>query len=79
MATVNDLINQLNKVKNKEQTVIFQYYLAEHFELDGEEPTAEQFDEAADNLDDNSLWDEAGETINDYICGIMTSQKEDSE
>ena len=45
MATVQNLIDQLNKIEDKEQSVIFQYFLAEHFEFDDKgTPTAEQFD-----------------------------------
>jgi hypothetical protein len=78
MATVQNLIDQLNKIDDKEQSIMFQYYLAEHFDLDGETPTSEQFDQTADDLDDESLWTEAQETINDYLCGIMTNDKENN-
>lgn len=72
MATVKSLIEQLEKIEDKEQSVIFQYYLAEHFEFEDKgTPTAEQFDEVADELDDESLWEESAETVNDYLFGIM--------
>jgi hypothetical protein len=72
MATVKSLIEQLEKIEDKEQSVIFQYYLAEHFEFEDKgTPTAEQFDEATDDLDDESLWEESAETVNDYLFGIM--------
>jgi hypothetical protein len=77
--TVQELIGFLNEVEDKSQPIIYTYYLAEHFDLDGEQPTLEQFTKTADDLNDLSLWDEAGETINDYICGIMYREKEDSE
>jgi hypothetical protein len=77
MATIQTLIDQLQEIKDKDQTVIFQYFLAEHFELDGEEPTAAQFDRVANDLDDNALWDDPAETINDYLCGLMMSERED--
>lgn len=78
MATVQNLIDQLNKIENKEQSVIFQYYLAEHFEFEDKgTPTAEQFDEATDDLDDNSLWDDSAETINDYLFGLMNTDEEE--
>lgn len=80
MATIQNLIDQLNKIENKEQSVIFQYYLAEHFEFEDKgTPTAEQFDEAVDDLDDESLWEESAETINDYLYGAMASQDEEEE
>lgn len=78
MATVQNLINQLNKIDDKEQSVMFQYFLAEHFDLDGDTPTAEQFDQVADDLDHESLWQEACDTINDYLCGIMTNEQENN-
>lgn len=76
MATVKQLIDQLNDIKDKNQTVMFQYYLAEHFDLDGENPTPAQFDRAFEDLDDYSLWDDAQETVNDYLCGMMITDKE---
>ena len=80
MATVRELIEQLQKIEDQDQTVIFQYYLAEHFEFDlGGSPTAEQFDQAAEDLDDESLWDDAAETINDYLFGLMDDEDEEDE
>jgi hypothetical protein len=75
MATVKQLIEQLQEIEDKDQTVMFQYFLAEHFDLDGDSPTAEQFDQAFEDLDDYSLWDDAAETINDYLCGLMTRER----
>jgi hypothetical protein len=81
MATVKDLIQQLNEIEDKEQSIIFQYFLAEHFEFsDGTpSPTAEQFDEAVDDLDDESLWEEAHETVNDYLYGLASNDEADDE
>jgi hypothetical protein len=80
MATVQNLIDQLNKIENKEQSVIFQYFLAEHFEFeDIGAPTEEQFDEATEDLNHSSLWDESAETINDYLYGVMTKNEEEEE
>lgn len=80
MATVQNLIDQLNKIENKEQSVIFQYYLAEHFEFEDKgTPTAEQFDEATDALDDESLWDDSAETVSDYLYGIVNNGEKDEE
>jgi hypothetical protein len=82
MTTVANLIAQLSEIENKEQPIIFQYFLAEHFEFSdlGEvrQPTLEQFDQVADALDHESLWDEARETINDYAYGICESENEES-
>jgi hypothetical protein len=80
MATVQNLIDQLNQIDDKEQSVIFQYYLAEHFEFEDKgNPTAEQFDEVADDLDDESLWEDSAETINDYLFGIMNKDEDEEE
>jgi hypothetical protein len=78
MATVKDLIEQLSEIENKDQSIIFQYFLAEHFEFsDGTpSPTAEQFDKVAEDLDHESLWDDAHETVNDYAYGICESENE---
>jgi hypothetical protein len=81
MASIQDLIDQLNQIDDKDQSIMFQYYLAEHFEFsDGTpSPTAEQFDQAVDDLDDESLWEDAHETINDYLYGICESDNEQEE
>jgi hypothetical protein len=83
MATVKDLISQLEHIEDKDQSIIFQYFLAEHFEFSdlGEvrQPTAEQFDQVAEDLDHESLWDDARETVNDYAYGIVSSEDEDEE
>lgn len=82
MATVKDLIDQLEQIEDKGQPVIFQYFLAEHFGSKwGEKytPTTEQFYQVADNLDDESLWEEAYETVNDYVHGIVSSEDDDEE
>ena len=81
MASIQDLIDQLNQIDDKDQSIMFQYYLAEHFEFsDGTpSPTAEQFDQVVDDLDDESLWAEAHETINDYLYGICESENEQEE
>ena len=80
MATVKDLISQLEQIEDKEQSVIFQYFLAEHLEyadLDVvRQPTAEEFDQAVEALDDSSLWDDPAETINDYVFGLMSRNNE---
>jgi hypothetical protein len=81
MATVQNLIDQLIQIEDKEQSVIFQYFLAEHFEyadLDVvRQPTAEEFDQAVDDLDDSSLWDDPADTINDYVFGLMSKNNEE--
>jgi hypothetical protein len=83
MATVKDLISQLEQIEDRDQSIIFQYFLAEHFEFSdlGEvrQPTAEQFDQVVDALDHESLWDDARETINDYAYGVVSEDDEEKE
>lgn len=78
MITIKELIEQLQEIENKDQTVIAQYFLAEHFEFDGESPTAAQFDKAAEDLGHNALWDDPAETLNDYLCGLMFAEREEN-
>lgn len=78
MATIKELIEQLNEIEDKDQTVIAQYFLAEHFDLDGESPTAAQFDQAAEDLGHSELWDDPAETLNDYLCGLMFAEREEN-
>lgn len=60
--TVQELIDYLTEIENKKQPVIYQYYLAEHFEM-----TPKKFEKVADELDCNELWTEAHDTLKDYI------------
>jgi hypothetical protein len=60
--TVKELIKYLQTVENQDQPVIYQYYLAEHFEV-----SDKKFSKAVDDLDDESLWDEAYQTLKDYL------------
>jgi hypothetical protein len=60
--TVKELIKYLSTIENQEQPVIYQYYLAEHFEV-----SDKKFGKAVNDLDHESLWDEAYETLNDYL------------
>jgi hypothetical protein len=76
MATVQELINQLNKVENKEQTIVFQYWLAEHFD---EEPTEERFYEASEALWADSLWQEALETLTEEVASVIARDSEEKE
>lgn len=67
MATsVQELINYLNDIEDKNQPVIYQYYLADHFGTDVEtfEKVAEDFDSAMPNDRDNH--DAVAEAIADY-------------
>ena len=73
MATIQRLIDQLNEVEDKEQPLVFQYYLKEHFDylLEDQDQTV------ADNA-----WDLACErTMSDddwYNMDVVSSNVLDS-
>jgi hypothetical protein len=81
MASVSDLIAQLNTIEDKEQPVIFQYWLAEDFEFyDGTgAPTQEQFDIVADDLHPDHLWEDARVSIVDALNDLLEDEDEDGE
>lgn len=60
--TVKELIEYLKDIENQNQPVIYQYYLAEHFEV-----SDKKFKKAVEDLDHESLWSEAYETLKDYL------------
>lgn len=76
MTTIRELIEQLQEIENKDQTVIAQYFLADHFDLDEQSPTPAQFDQAARDLGHSALWDDPCDTLNDYLCGQMTRERD---
>jgi len=51
MTTVRELIKHLQEIDNPDQAIIYQYYLAEHFEVDTEvfENVAKIFDSCLPN------------------------------
>lgn len=72
MATVKDLIKQLEEIENKEQPILFQYYIAEHFidpnTDDNLEPDV--FEKVLDEIDTDYIWDdvfeEVAKAVNEY-------------
>jgi hypothetical protein len=70
--TVQELINYLNDIKDKEQPVIYQYFLAEHFSA-----TPAQFESAVESLDCEELWDDAHDTVREYITGEQEDEDEE--
>ena len=66
MATVKQLIEQLNEIENKDQTVAFQYYLSNDFaHLFHDEPDvaeADVFSEAVE-LSEDYLWDHTYDSL----------------
>lgn len=86
MATVKQLIEQLNEIENKDQTVAFQYYLADDFEhlfRDNPELVRDDvFTEAVDVCDDylwDRTWDDLAGEISDEIERLAPSDEEDAE
>jgi hypothetical protein len=77
MATIKQLIKQLQEIEDKDQTIIYQYFLADHFDLDGESPTARQFDQVAREMDPFAIWDDPANTLNDEICSLMFREREE--
>jgi hypothetical protein len=76
MATVQNLIDQLSKVEDKEQTIVFQYWLAEHFDP---QPTDEQFYEASEALWADALWQEALETLTEEVASVIAKESGEEE
>jgi hypothetical protein len=79
MTTVRQLVEQLQEIPDQDQTVIAQYFLAEHFDYalhqGNTQATAEEFDRAAENLDPGFLWDKAAEIVNDELMEQINNRK----
>jgi hypothetical protein len=71
--TVQELINDLQEIEDKNQPIIFQYYIAEHF-IDPEtndnlEP--ERFEKVADEMNEKDyLWDDIFEEIAEAVNSL---------
>jgi len=80
MTTVKQLIEQLQEIPDQDQTVIAQYFLAEHFDYalhQGDtQATAEEFDKAAENIDIGDLWACPADTLNDVLMAIINEREE---
>jgi len=73
MATsVQELIDYLKDIEDKEQPVIYQYFLAEHFSA-----TPAQFDSAVESLDCEDLWYDAHATVREYITGEQDDENDE--
>lgn len=75
--TVRQLIQELQKIDNQDQAVIYQYFLTEHFEFDQVEATAEQFERVAEDLSINELWEDPAQIINDYLWNVVMNEQEE--
>ena len=64
--TVQELIDHLERIKDKKQPIVYQYYLAEHFDTD-----IESFAEASAYhfKYDRGIWDEAYSSLEEFLGG----------
>lgn len=74
MATVKELIKYLEEIPNKEQPIIYQYYIAEHFDT-----TAEVLETAIEDLDCDELWIDAYRTLEEYIESVEREGEEEDD
>jgi predicted RNA-binding protein with EMAP domain len=67
--TVQKLIEKLNEIENKDQAIIYAYFLAEDFEygLGDVHPTAEEFATVAKEEGSSWFFEEAAEHINNAV------------
>jgi hypothetical protein len=84
MATIKQLIEQLQQVEDQDQQVIFQYYTKENFEYgdDETEVSDEVFEEAVDWAEKVNVWEDAFAYLNDHIydkANASTDEDEDED
>ena len=72
MTTIQELINELQKIEDKQQPVISKFYIAEHFIYNDENITVEQFTKAIENLDTSSLFDDISEELSIELDSLLT-------
>jgi hypothetical protein len=80
--TVRELIAELSAIENQDQPIMFEGYLAEHFEFaDGTpSPTPKQFGEIIDNLVPNmfgGVYAELDEAVYDYMLDFTCNECQD--
>ena len=75
MTTIKELIEQLETIENKDQKVVFKYYIAQHFidtrTDDNMEP--EVFEKVAANADEMQtyMWDDADDFMSRAVDDII--------
>jgi hypothetical protein len=71
MTTIKELIKQLEEIEDKDQAVIWQYYIAEHFEYNLDtgnvSPTLKEFESVAEKTESWTLWEDTAQEINDLL------------
>jgi hypothetical protein len=75
MTTVKQLIEQLQEIPDQDQTIIAQYFLAEHFWMDDEQPTPAEFERVAEDGETKYIWESAAEHINDNLAALVYNRK----
>jgi elongation factor P hydroxylase len=84
MTTVRQLIQQLEEIEDKDQAIIWQYYIAEHFEYNLDtgnvSPTLKEFESVAKKTESWTLWEDTAQDINDLLYDeIAKRENADSE
>ena len=78
MTTVQQLIEQLEQIEDKNQPIIWQYYTAEHFcfDLDGPQTmaTKEEFARVAEKMDSFTIWEDTAQEVNDLVFEEITKR-----
>ena len=71
--TARELIEILQKYTQPDEIIIWQYYTAEHFGYDENQPapTQKQFAKIADKVERWELWTEPQETISNAIYELQ--------
>jgi hypothetical protein len=75
--TARELIEILQKYTKPDEVIIWQYYTAEHFDYDENQPapTQKQFAKIADRVERWELWTEALEGIQEAIYELQQKGK----
>lgn len=78
MTTVKNLIEQLQKIEDQDQSVIFQYYIAEHFidPITDDNMEPKDFVDVVEAFDDKSeyVWDSVFEEVVNTINEVQNDR-----
>lgn len=76
MATIQRLIDQLNEVEDKEQPLVFQYYLKEHFDYLLEDQDQTVADKAWDLACERTMSDDDWYNMDVVSSNVLDSIKQ---
>lgn len=80
MATIKQLIEQLQQVEDQDQLVVFQYYTKEDFEYGDETEISDKvFEEAIDWAEKVNVWEDAFAYLNDHIYDKANASTDEDE